>query len=65
MARVRKLTPFTQTRRGNDDGRSVASLYVKNWDARIGPAQAMARSAVRYAQGQKRTPIGAGTLRRK
>ncbi len=63
MARVRKLTPFTQTRRGNDDGRSVASLYVKDWDARVGPAQGMARSAERTAQGQKRTPIGRGTLK--
>lgn len=65
MARARKLTPFTQTTRGNDNARSAGGYFVRNWDAAVGPAQGVQRSAERYAQGQKKTPIGAGTMKRK
>lgn len=62
---MRKLTPTTKTTRGNQDGKSLADAFHRDWDKPAGAQQAMERSAKRIAEGQKKTPIGAGKLKRK
>lgn len=61
--RINKLTPFTQTVAANQGNKTVRESMVRDWDARAGIEQAMVRVDKRTAQGQKKTPIGAGTLR--
>ena len=62
MARgVKQLGPFTQTVRVQYS--TPAERFVQNWDAKAGGEQKMVRVAERTKMGQKRTPIGAGTLK--
>ena len=65
MARGRttKLGSFTQTVSGNKVG-SAADYFVRDWDKPPGAAQKMQRVAEREAQGQKMTPLGAGTTKK-
>lgn len=63
MARIKKVTPFTQTVRGNQQGTNLGGMFHKDWDKAAGAEQAMVRTAERKAQGQKMTPLGAGKLK--
>lgn len=61
-SRITRVTPFTQTCKGNQQVSSAAGMFHKNWDAKAGAEQGMVRVDARLAQGQKKTPLGAGKL---
>ena len=62
--RIRRLTPFTQTVASNDSAGNPAKAIHRDWDKPTGMDQTVKHTAARRAQGQKMTPIGAGTLKR-
>lgn len=62
MARgVKQLGPFTQTVRVQYS--TPEERFVRDWDAKAGAEQKMVRVAERARMRQKKTPIGAGTLK--
>lgn len=43
---------------------SPSERFIHDWDSRAGVEQALTRTDARAAMGEKKTPIGRGTLRR-
>jgi hypothetical protein len=62
--RITKVTPTTKTCASNSETRSAAAMFPRNLDRGVGADQALVRVDARAAQGQKKTPIGAGKLTR-
>ena len=62
--RITRVTPFTNTCASNQGGTSLRDAFHRDWDKKAGIEQAMVRVDRRVAQGTKKTPIGAGKLKR-
>ncbi len=61
-AAARKIEPGKETTKVQYA--TFPEMFVPGWDAEIGGGQKMARVEDRAAMGNKRTPLGPGTLRR-
>ena len=61
---IKKLTSFTQTTAANFGSQRISDAIPRDWDKRAGDGQPQCRVDLRHAQGQKKTPIGAGTLKK-